>query len=103
MLIAEEQHERRREPRYPHAEVIGWRFPENEATYRGWVSDKSRSGISFVTPDNPFLSEGEEINLVSGSSLPDRCRVLRIDSYDDTLRIVACQSLLQPVSATRRF
>jgi hypothetical protein len=103
MMIAEEQQDRRREPRYPHAEVIGWCFPESKVTYRGWVSDKSRSGISFVTPDNSCMSLGDEINLHSDSSLSDRCEVVRIEQYDDRLCLVACRSLLESSTMHRRF
>lgn len=85
--------DRRSEPRHPVASRITWKRRGAEATTPGWLSDTSRSGVSFVVSRAHQPSLGEEIELSCSVRLGERCRVVRISPYDENLALVGCCSV----------
>ncbi len=55
-------HERRRAPREPAREMIGWRLPlgDGEAS-TGWLVDRSATGLAFIAPADAAPIAGQEI------------------------------------------
>lgn len=84
--------ERRAERRYALGGRIFWRKPGSKLDVRGWLSDTSLSGVSFVTGTGrrPTLNEDIELTAPDRSTL--RCRVARIAPYDSRLSLVACKA-----------
>jgi hypothetical protein len=82
--------DRRREPRYPTVGRIAWKKEGGKTTFRGWLSDTSRSSASFVAGTAHQPSLGERIELVQPGDFRQRCRVTRLASYNDDLSLVAC-------------
>jgi hypothetical protein len=48
--------------------------------------------MSFVTYAKRRVEFGEEIELGGLSDSPQRCRIMRIASYDQDLSLIACRS-----------
>jgi hypothetical protein len=70
-----------------------WKRRGAEATAPGWLSDTSRSGVSFVVSRAHQPSLGEEIELSCFVRLGERCRVIRISPYDENLSVVGCRAV----------
>ncbi len=87
-----QRRDRRSDPRYPLAGKIFWRKPARTLNVLGWLSDTSRSGVSFVTKDNDRIVLGEEIELLNASREIQRYCITRIAPYDSRLSLVACRS-----------
>lgn len=86
--------DRRREPRYASAGAISWRRAGSDRAFIGWLSDTSRSSLSFIASSENEPSFDEAIE-VTGS---DRCRrafrTTRIARYDDNLSLIACRNVI---------
>ena len=87
---------RRREPRNVSAGRMTWRSEANGRHGWGWVSDASTSGLCFITSmkNHPML---EEPIRVINSRLG--YRVIRVNTYDRDLVLVACARDESPLSA----
>lgn len=86
-----ETFDRRAEPRVSAAGRIHWRKRSSEAIYRGWLSDQSRSSLSFITGSDTQPSAGEALEILEPDHLRRRCHVTRIASYDDRLCVIICR------------
>jgi hypothetical protein len=87
-----ETSDRRAEPRVSAAGRIHWKKRSSEPIYRGWLSDQSRSSLSFITGSDTQPSAGEALEILEPDHLRRRCHVTRIAGYDDRLCFVACRA-----------
>jgi c-di-GMP-binding flagellar brake protein YcgR len=85
--------DRRREPRSATAGRATWTKRTCKTTFRGWLSDISRSGASFIAATAQQPSLGEEIQIIDSDRSKQRCRVMRIAPYDDYLSLIACRKV----------
>jgi hypothetical protein len=94
--------ERRREVRTEAAGRIAWRTAPGQPPVRppaehvGWLSDRSRSSVSFITATATQPSFGQQIEVCSGGGRRrqrQRWRVARTAPYDDQLSLVACTTI----------
>ena len=92
MWRAELQHDRRREPRHAEAGQVSWHTTNGPVRRVGWLSDASKSSVSFVTVAAHQPEYGEEIEVVRPDRSRQRGRVTRVAIYDEHLALVACRS-----------
>lgn len=85
--------DRRRELRHSLAGRISWKRTDDHDGHFGWLSDASRSSVSFITSSRSEPLIGEEIE-VDGDhrGLMRRGRIARVTPYDDSLWLVACRA-----------
>ena len=85
------QHDRRCEPRHAEAGRVSWRRANSPVQHVGWLSDASRSSVSFVASGACQPVYGEEIEVIRPDRSRQRCRVKRVAIYDEHLALVACR------------
>ena len=90
MIEKRRRDNRRCEPRHAHAGRVLWRKPGTYATFPGWLSDRSSSGVSFVAAARIRPASGDEIELIGADRTRQRFRVTRVASYDAQLSLIAC-------------
>ena len=86
------EQDRRSEPRRAEAGRVSWRTANAPARHVGWLSDASKSSVSFVTAAGHQPEYGEEIEVVRPDRSRQRARVTRVAIYDEHLALVACRS-----------
>jgi hypothetical protein len=86
--------ERRAEAREPLAARIQWRMAGSEQTRTGWVSDQSRSSVSFVSTVNDSLPVNQEIEVIRPAGpLAGLFRVMRVTDYGSG-SLIACKAMV---------
>ena len=81
--------DRRREPRCASAGTISWRMTGSDRAFIGWLSDRSRSSLCFITSSEHAPSFGEAIDVVGSDRCRRAFRTARIARYDDNLSLIA--------------
>ena len=93
MIDKRSARDRRCETRWALAGTILWRAAGSDRTFFGWLSDTSRSSLSFIATSQNAPSFGEVIDV----AVSDRCRYVfrttRIAPYDDDLSLIACRNV----------
>ncbi len=92
MIEKRDPGDRRRERRIAQAGRIRWRKAGTHTTFHGWLSDQSRSSVSFVASASARPTCGEEIEVIASNRSRQRYRVTRTASYDDRLSLIGCRS-----------
>lgn len=85
--------DRRREPRCASAGTISWRMTGSDRAFIGWLSDRSRSSLSFITARKHAPSLGEAIEVVGSDRRRRAFRTTRIAGYDDDFSLIACRNV----------
>jgi len=83
--------DRRTEQRYHTAGRVAWMPAGMPHGHVGWLSDRSRLSVSFVTSGRSQPATGQEIEIRCPAFPPERFRVTRVAPYDDHLALVACR------------
>jgi hypothetical protein len=100
MMEKRTRSERRCEPRYPLAGTLRWRKTGGDRTLVGWLSDTSRSSMSFITSRASQPSFGERIEMIGSDRSACPFRVTRTAAYDESLSLVACRRLAPTPNGT---
>jgi hypothetical protein len=85
--------DRRRESRYPLASRLSWRKAGNDKRLVGWLSDTSRSSVSFIASRRNQPSFGEMIEMIGPDRHEHALRVTRVAPYDENLSLIACRGV----------
>jgi hypothetical protein len=96
-MIGSQQGERRREPRYNLGGRVTWRRLDDANIGRGWIVDRSDSGVAFITAVRGGPSCGDEITVFAvdqprTASPPEPVCVCRVSRYDANLNLIACRA-----------
>ena len=81
--------DRRRESRYPLASTLSWRKAGHDKRFVGWLSDTSRSSVSFIASRKSQPSFGEVVKMTGPDGHEQALRVTRVAPYDETLSLIA--------------
>lgn len=89
--------DRRAEPRYNLGGRIEWIREDDEMTGRGYIIDRSDSGVAFITSARLQPRCGDRIQLwpcgrAVGEGRSDTLRICRTEPYDARLTLVACEA-----------
>ena len=93
MLERRDMHDRRREERHSAAGRISWRKAGGRMGCVGWLSDRSRSSVSFIASAGLQPRCNQEVELTDADGYNERYRVTRVTAYDDKLSLIACRRL----------
>ena len=83
--------DRRGDYRHPAAGQCMWRKSGSRATFQGWLSDRSRTSVSFITASAAPSASGDEIELIGPGRSHRQYRITRIAPYDGHLSLIACR------------
>lgn len=84
-----EPRDRRTEERVPAAERIHWKLEFADESIGGWLSDRSDTGVSFVSATWHQPTPGDTICLTGPAGDARRYIVTRVQPYSDSLSLVA--------------
>lgn len=85
--------DRRCESRYSLGGTFSWRKAGGDRKFVGWLSDTSRSSVSFITSRRSQPSFGEMIEMIGSDDHEHALRVTRVASYDEDLSLIACRGV----------
>lgn len=85
------QHDRRSERRHAEAGRVSWRATNGPVGHVGWLSDASKSSVSFVASAASLPAYGEEVEVIRPDRSRQRGRVRRVAAYDEHLALIACR------------
>jgi hypothetical protein len=91
MIEKRQGHDRRGDPRQARAGRITWRKVGTPVTLSGWLSDASRSGLSFVASTRTGLKQGDRLEWLGADSVRRHYSVTRVAPYDEHLSLIACR------------
>lgn len=93
MLHKTHDSDRRILPRQPAAGRVTWRLGAAPRSYVGYLSDRSRLGLSFVSGSAVAPAVGELLELRDANGLQRCLRVVRVAPYDDVTHLIACRAV----------
>ncbi|MCK4660853.1 MAG: hypothetical protein KAV82_15140 [Phycisphaerae bacterium] len=91
MIEKRERRDRRTEPRWAKAGKVSWGNAGTYATFPAWLSDESRSSVSFITSAGTLPDLGDRIELIGLHLFPQQYHVTRTAPYDGRLSLIACR------------
>ena len=91
MIERRKGEDRRCEPRSEAVGQIAWLQMEQSEPTVGWLSDRSRSSVSFIASSGERPEPGEYIELIGVSPSRQRACVTRVAAYDDRHSLIACR------------
>lgn len=100
MIDRRQARDRRSEHRFQTVGRISWRPGGADHAFKGYISDSSESGLSFVAGRTTEPHIGELVELQSPRELHPMWKVVRIEDYDANLCLVACEALPAVPSVT---
>jgi len=86
--------DRRCESRCPTTGTLSWRKAGTHTNLFGWLSDTSRSSVSFIALTRRQPSFGEMIEMIGPDGHGHALRVTRVASYDEDLSLIACRGVV---------
>lgn len=98
-------HDRRQEHRTSIAGRIKWSQVGDSLSESSLLSDRSASGISFVTANRSKPMVGDMLSITSPDGAGRHWRVVRISDYDSSFSVIACRAMSGaaiPASSLRR-
>ena len=81
--------DRRRESRHALVGALAWRKAGGDKRFVAWLSDTSRSSVSFIASRRSQPSLGELIQMIGSDGHEDAFRVTRVASYDKDHSLIA--------------
>jgi hypothetical protein len=96
MIDRRRTHDRRSEPRFQTVGRIQWRPNHSAQAFKGYISDSSKSGLSFLAGRSSEPRIGEQVELDCPRALHPVWKVVRVEDYDSNLCLIACEALPAP-------
>lgn len=93
--------ERRTLPRQPAAGRVTWRMGAAPRSYVGYISDRSRLGLSFVSGAAIAPAIGELLELRDANGMQLCMRVVRVAPYDDVTHLIGCRAIREERSVAQ--